>query len=811
MNKLTKKHRFRRFFCGVLATAALTGIILASAFFLYMKYGIDDGLDMEALAGEQNLTTKLYYTDETGVETEWESERLFGTENRIWIPLSEIPKQVQNAFIAIEDHRFYTHNGIDAYRTAGAVLSFFGKNSYGGSTITQQLIKNLTGDNAVTVKRKLTEMKRAVTLEKTVSKDRILELYLNTVYLSQGCYGLRTAAERYFSKDVGDLTLEEAATLAGIIQYPTHYDPIQNPENSKNRRDTVLARMNELGMIDDDTFRGATEKPIVLNVSKNKKETAVHSWFTDAVIEDVINDLCEEKGMSRSAASSLLYNGGLSIYTTVNPAIQNELEAMYESGDGFPHNAAGQTADSSCVIVDSENGNVLALVGGRGKKTSDRVFCLATQMLRSPGSVIKPVSVYAPALEDGIITWATVFDDTPYSFSKGEKGWQAWPKNNPRVYSGLIPVNTALQNSVNTVSVKILEKLGVSRSFSFCRRAGLTTLVDRKKTDGGQAMTDMALAPLALGATTNGVSVRDMTAAYTMFASDGTVSRARTYTRVLDKNGKVLLENEPRQKQLISPANAEIMTKMMQNVVTSGTGNNVTLAKTLPIAGKTGTSGANTDRWFIGYTPGGAVCGVWYGYREASDIGSYSSNPAGSIFDLVMTSLYEKGLLKTERDVPVSNSSELVSVLYCRDSGKLPCAACLLDPRGHRIELGWFVKGTEPTEKCDAHVLVEYDGETKAVACPNCPKENLRMVALVKNYSRSFPCEVTVTDAQYTYRFLPIGTPPSDDPTKAFFSTLAGETEFFGTSGKKRAFNCHCAEHAHATATDILLPSDEKP
>lgn len=800
---MTKKYSFRKIIYGVLATLVLTGIILLSAFFLYMKYGIDDGLDIEALAGEQNLTTKLYYTDESGEEKEWESERLFGTENRIWIPLSEIPKQVQQAFIAIEDHRFYEHNGIDARRTAGAVLFFFGKNSYGGSTITQQLIKNLTGDNAVTVKRKLTEIKRAITLEKTVSKDRILELYLNTVYLSQGCYGLRTASERYFSKDVGELTLEEAATLAGIIQYPTHYDPIQNPENSKNRRDTVLARMNELGMIDNETFRETMEKPIVLAVSDTRKEIPVHSWFTDAVIEDVINDLCGEKGMSRSAASSLLYNGGLSIYTTVDPAMQDDLESLYEANDVFPSNTAGKTADSSCVVVDSQNGNIVALVGGRGKKTSDRVFCLATQMLRSPGSVIKPVSVYAPALEDGIITWSTVYDDTPFSFYQGEKGWQPWPKNNPRVYSGLIPVSTAIQNSVNTVSVKILEQLGISRSFSFCRRAGLSTLVDRKKTDGGQAMTDMALAPLALGATTDGVTVREMTASYTMFAAGGIASRPRTYTRVTDKNGNVLLKKEEQKKAMISAENAELMTKMMQNVVTAGTATNVTLAKQLPIAGKTGTSGANTDRWFIGYTPGGYVCGVWYGYREPADIGSYSSNPASAIYNSIMTSFYEKGYLRSKTDQIVSNGSELVSVLYCRDSGKLPCAACLLDPRGHRIELGWFVKGTEPTEKCDAHILVEYDTETGAVACPNCPKENLRQLSLVKNYSRSFPCEITVTDAQYMYRYLPVGITPASDQTKAFFDSLAGEKEFFGTSGKKKAFNRLCTEHALSTPTDF--------
>ena len=794
---MTKTHKLRTFVFALLLIILLTALICIAAFLLYMKFGISGELDIEALALGQELTTKIYAVSADETPTELENERLFGAENRIWISGDDIPQQVKNAFIAIEDHRFYSHNGVDMKRTAGAVLTFFTKGSYGGSTITQQLIKNLTGENSVTVKRKLTEIKRALTIEKNMSKERILELYLNTVYLSHGCYGIKTAAEKYFSHEVCELTLEEAATLAGIIQYPSHYDPISNPENCRERRNTVLLRMYELEMISEAEYTAAATSPLALNISETKKDGAHNSWFTDAVIEDVIKDLCDEKGYSRAAASSLIYCGGLSIYTTMRPEIQSELENIYLHDENFPKNKSGYSAESACVIVDSTNGNVVALVGGRGEKKSDRIFCLATQLLRSPGSVIKPVSVYAPALESGAVTWASVFDDVPCKFKKSGDKYIPWPKNNPRIYSGITNVKTAVEKSINTVAVQVVERVGVSKSFYFCKKAGISTLTERKKLPSGASLTDMAVAPLALGATSIGVSVKEMTAAYSMFAAEGIGSRARTYTRVLDKNGNILLEKKQNSRQIISPENAEIMTRLMENVVSHGTANNISLAKILPIAGKTGTSTANTDRWFIGYTRGGYICGVWCGYKEVRDIGAYSENPASAVFDRVMTSLYNKNLLATQAAKSVSAKTEenIVSVLYCRDSGKLPCPACMQDPRGNRIELGYFVKGTEPKEKCDAHITVKYDFKTHAIACDKCPDENIKEISLVKNYSRSFPCQVQVTDAQYMYRQLPEGAVPSCAASEAFFQSMATGGEFFGTSRRTYAFNRICAEH----------------
>ena len=800
--KTTKRKFLPLFLLAVLLIFIFCTIFLSSALVLYATRGIDAELDLDLLVSRQGRTTKLYYTDAAGSLVELEDQRLHGTENRIWIGLDAIPKDVMNAFIAIEDHRFFDHPGIDVRRTAGAVLSFIspGGGDYGGSTITQQLIKNLTGDNSVTVKRKITEIMRALSLEKKISKNEILELYLNTVYLSQGCYGLETAAETYFGKSATELTLAEGASLAAIIQYPTRYDPIQNPAYNKERRDLILWRMNELGMISDEEYETASSTETELHLcERQNKTTGKNSWFTEVVIEDVITDLAEKYGLTRTAAAQMIYNGGLSIHTTMDVKIQAAAEAFYRDENNIPTNTAGIRAASSCVIIDPRNGHLLATVGGVGEKNSDRIFNLATQMLRSPGSVIKPISVYAPALERNLITWATVFDDVPITFTEGKDGYTMWPKNNPRVYGGLTTVNTALMKSTNTVAVRILQTLGVEQSFAFTKSLGLSTLVEEEKSESGRVFSDKATAPLALGAVTRGVSVREMTNAYTMLADGGMYHDSISYTAVYDKDGKLLLSHEDTGKQMISADTADLMTRMLENVVNSGTASAMTLKKSVPVAGKTGTSNANTDRWFIGYTPD-LLCGVWYGYKDAHDIGTHKKNPAVVIFDGLVTKLYASGaseLVSLDKNHAFPQSENIVSALYCKDSGECPAAACAHDPRGHRIELGYFKKGTEPKSPCDTHILVDYDTVTHAVACEHCPRENIRKTALLKLYDRSFPCKVTVTDAQYVYRYLPFGELPTTDSGKAFFQEAYEKDSYIGMSNTKTPYNRFCAEHEH--------------
>lgn len=812
--KPKKRNPFLSFIAAVLLILFFSTILLSSALVLYATKEINAELDLELLIDGQGRTTKLYCFNETGEAVELEDQRLHGAENRIWIGLDAIPKNVQNAFIAIEDHRFYEHHGVDVRRTAGAVLSFLspGSGDYGGSTITQQLIKNLTGDNSVTVKRKITEIMRALDLEKKISKDKILEIYLNTVYLSEGCYGLETAAGKYFGKSASELSLVEGAALAAIIQYPTRYDPIQNPEYNRERRDLILWRMCELGMIEEEEYEQALLTDTELHLNESQKTEGKNSWFTETVIEDVISDLSEKYGLTRTAASRMIYNGGLSIYTTMDLELQKTVEAFYADENNFPRNTAGMRATSAAVVINPHNGHLLAVAGDTGEKKSDRIFNLATQMLRSPGSVIKPISVYAPALDRDLITWASVFDDVPVLFTKEDGGtYSMWPKNNPRVYSGLTTVNTALSKSTNTVAVRILQKLGLRESFDFSRELGLSTLIENEKDTDGRTLSDMALAPLALGAVTRGVSVRDMTNAYCALANEGIHHTSISYTKVYDKDGKLLLSNEEEGVRVVSPETADIMTRMLENVVDTGTASALTLKKSVSVAGKTGTSNADTDRWFIGYTPD-LLCGVWYGYKDARDIGTFKTNPAVTVFDDLMTTLYANSAPDTvslDRSHTFPHSENVVGCLYCKDSGEAPASACTHDPRGHRIELGYFKKGTEPQSKCDVHTLVDYDSQTHAVACEKCPRENIVKTAMLKIYNRAFPCQVTVTDAQYVYRYLPFGESPTLDPNLAFFQGAYEKDCYIGISNTNRAYNRYCNEHENppeTTTEETTLP-----
>ncbi len=781
------------FFLSLFLVIIFTSMMLLTSFILYATKGIDAELDLDLLISEQGRTTKLFYTDAEGNEVELEAERLHGTENRIWVPLADIPVEVQNAFIAIEDHRFWEHSGIDLRRTGGAVLGFAsGGGSFGGSTITQQLIKNLTGDNKATVKRKLTEIMRALDLEKKVSKETILELYLNTVYLAEGCYGLETAAERYFSKPASELSLIEGATLAAIIQYPSRFDPILHPDYNKERRNTILWRMHELGMLDDDAYEAAIHTEIALHPSEKEETEGRLSWFTETVIEDVTGDLMETYHLSRTAASHMLYQGGLTIYTTMDKKMQDAVEQYYANTANFPKSKEGVRASSAAVVIDPETGHLLAVAGDVGEKTSDRILNLATEMLRSPGSVIKPISVYAPALDRDLITWGTVFDDVPVSFTEKNGVYTAWPKNNPRVYSGLTTVNTAIMKSVNTVAVNVLKKVGVNTSFRFLKSVGITTLVENETGAGGKTFSDIALAPLALGAVTRGVSVREMTGAYTMLANGkGIHHDAVSYTKVYDKNGKLLLSNEAEGVAVIGADTADIMTKMLGNVVQYGTASDLTLSKSLPVAGKTGTSNANTDRWFIGYTPD-LLCGVWYGHKDARDIGTHKVNPAVTVFDGLVSRIYAKNAsdhvnLSKKHKFPTNDN--VVSALYCKDSGKAPAYACSHDLRGHRVVLGYFKKGTVPKTACDEHILLDYDKETGMLWTEKCAEENRIRVAFVKNYSRKFPCQLTVTDAQYLYRHLPYGAEPSYDTGEAFFQDYYEKGGYIGKSGVDKPHN----------------------
>ena len=687
--------------------------------------------------GVSDRTTRLYCYDQNGAEVELVSDRVSGYENALYCPISQMPENLKNAFIAIEDKRFYDHGGIDWIRTASAVRSYLtGENEskFGGSTITQQLVKNLTGDSEKTLSRKVGELMRAVKVEQKLSKNAILEQYLNVVNLAENCYGVKTAANAYFSKEPSELTLSECASIAAITNNPTKYDPIRHPENNRARRDLILNEMLLQGMISETDYNEAVACEVELSVNREAMTGRVNSWYADLAISDVIDALVKEKGYTEAEASRLVYCGGLKIYVAMNRELQEVVTEYYENIKNFPVHEGGEQAQSSIMIVDPANGDILAIAGATGKKNSNRIQNYATDTKRPSGSVIKPLAVYAPALERNLINYASVFDDVPQLF---RANGAPWPRNSPDVYRGLTTVNAALTHSVNTVSVAILQRLGTQESYRFLRdKLGFTSL-DREK--------DIGAAALALGQQHKGVTLREMLGGYTALANNGVYEGTRSYYKVLDSKGELLLTNERNERRVLGEDTASIMTMMLRRVVREGTGKAITLKERVDVAGKTGTSSNNCDKWFIGYTPE-LLCGVWYGYEYPKSVADISGNHALGIWDAVM----QRAIDAVGISSPQFKTAEgIVTARYCKDSGLLMSDACYHDPRGDRAEIGYFKKGTEPHTACQCHTLIDYC-DCGGIATENCPEEHCHKTALLR-VSRNFPRQIKVLDAPYSY------------------------------------------------------------
>ncbi|MBR6604061.1 MAG: transglycosylase domain-containing protein, partial [Clostridia bacterium] len=436
-------------FLTIMLVGIITAIIVGSAFAIYVKNNIDIEVDETKFElNTTNTTTKLYYYDFTdrenriGEAIEIEDARLYGGSNSIFVPYSQIPKDLINAFVAIEDERFWDHKGVDWYRTVGAGVNFIIpiKKKFGASTITQQLIKNITGEDDYKIQRKIQEIFWALDLESKKSKEDILTLYLNVINLSQNCYGVQAAANTYFGKDVSELTLLECACIAAITNNPSYYNPIRFPEHNKERRQTILWKMSEEGLISEETMNELWDEEPVFNLNTSDKgNTNINSWYTDMVINDVIDDLVA-KGYTYQAANLLVYSGGLKIYTCMDPGVQSVLDEVYLSDEYFPEHTSGMPAQSSMIIIDPHTGDILGVAGAKGEKKGNRIQNFATDTVRPAGSSTKPVSVYGPALENGLITYATVYDDTPVNFR--EDNSSPWPHNLPDVYGGLTNINS---------------------------------------------------------------------------------------------------------------------------------------------------------------------------------------------------------------------------------------------------------------------------------------------------------------------------------------------------------------------------------
>ena len=734
----------------IFLTAFLTALIFACLFAVYVKNDLSQQAEWASDSFSMEQTSVIYYEDpDTGKYEVLQA--IYGGSNSTFVEYDDIPKNLINACIAIEDKRFEKHQGVDWVTTMRACFKMFlGKSEAGGSTITQQFIKNATGEREVTVRRKLVEIYRALEFEKTHTKKDIMEWYLNIIPLGENCKGVQSASRVYFGKDVKDLSLAECASLIGITNNPSRYDPYiseANTRENKERQEVILTQMLKQGYINQEQYDEAVAEELVFtNSSRDNSDTSddYYSWFEDQVIRDVVSDLCDKTGYEYDIVYKMVMTGGYQIYSTVNPEVQAAVDAVYEDLQSLPATASSQQLQSGIVIVDNTTGDVVALAGGVGRKQGSLVWNCATQSLLSPGSIIKPVAVYAPAIELGLITPATVMDDTPYSFTDSA----TWPKNLDSTYRGLVSVEEAVAQSINTVPVKLVAQMTPEYSYSFAKdKMGLSTLVSSYQSNTGEELSDVNLWALALGSLTRGVTVRSMTAAYASFANEGVWREARTYTVVKDANGQIILDNTQDSHVAMKDMTAWYITDMLETTVQTGTGTAAQL-ENMTVAGKTGTTSRDFDRWFAGYTPYYTSV-VWCGYNDPEEIVLTDSetNPAIVMWKKVMEQVHQN--LKNKAFKQPAN---LVEVTVCRDSGLLPSDACALDPRGERTVRVTLSAHDVPTETCNVHKEVEICNASGHVAneyCAQVPGNSTHKAALL-DVSRAFPKNgVVVLDQAY--------------------------------------------------------------
>ena len=728
----------------LLLVFVVTLTIFSGIFMAYINSTMRGKVEVYLDEFETKVSTELYSQDPDTGEWVMYQTLYLNSENRIWTDLEDIPKYLQKAAIAIEDKRFEKHHGVDWRGTTRAIVyTLFGKNVQGGSTITQQLVKNVTGDNEVTVKRKITEIYRALELEKRYEKDEILEAYLNEVFFGQSCYGVVTASRMYFNKDVSDLTLAECASLMGITNNPSMYDPTLSSwtrENNRERQLTILGAMLEQGKISQEEYDEAKAEDIVFSNGftisgkyvgsdgtvtdlepeepstddtespADEEEPTIkgrYSWFTEAMIGDVADALVEKYGITDKVrdngttytayeqAWDMVHGKGYKIYTTQNPKYQKIAEDVCYNLDNIPYtssytNSAGEQVEDqlqiALTIVDPTNGYVVAMIGGAGEKQADRVWNWAVNA-RQCGSAIKPVSTYAPALDDGTINGASVIDDYPMLLNG-----DVWPRNANWRYQGLTALHTAIAQSLNTCAVRTNLAYGVDRSYEFLvNKLGFENLT---YTDSQQ------VGNMALGGFEKGVTTEEMAAAYAAFVNEGVYTKPRTFVRVEDANGNVILENEAQSTVAMKNTTAAIINHLLQEAALNGTGYEAQFSG-MHIAGKTGSTNSNKDRYFVGYTPYYS-CAVWAGYEHNQRIVA-SGNPCSAIFRKVMSAIHEE-----LPDKDFFSCAGLTSVAVCADSGMLASENCALDVRGSRVYTALVAADNAPTSVCTMHTAPSY-------------------------------------------------------------------------------------------------------
>lgn len=727
------EHKGLRRFGIIICSIFLVGLISVSSVGLYVLKNMSDfvngevAIDLDEYKANQSQTTILYTLDDNGNEVEL--IRLHGEENRIWVDLDEIPKNLQNAFIAIEDERFETHQGVDWRRTI-SVIVLPSNEGQGGSTITQQLIKNLTGERDVTYIRKFREIMNALNLEKHYSKETILEAYLNTLYLDAGCYGVQTASEHYFGKNVSELNLAECACIAAITNAPRYYDPIINPENNKERRVMCLNYMLKQGYINQEEYNEAIDFDLVFttdedyvpkedddkdkdkvnsdgmidvnenNVGSDGEE--VQSYYVDYVIEKVIHDLMEGFSYSYNEAWRLVYYGGLKIHVAVDLDIQHKLEDIYYNRKGFPNavNSYGEQVQSCMVIMDY-TGRVLGIVGQAGEKVGARCLNIATDSKRSPGSSIKPLSIYSLAIDSDMYTWSYPKVQNYGIIVDGER----WPFNfggDPGSPYSYETIQRALAPSHNTVPAQILKEMGIDKSYEWLTQKFKMSIDEEEKT----------YSSLAVGGMHTGVYALEMCAAYTTFGTGGVYYEPYCYYTVTNSSSSlVYLTHNDEGEQIMDTGSAEVMNKLLQTVTTDydGTARNYRVTG-FDMYAKTGTTSDEKDRWFIGATPY-YVCATWMGYSEHAEELSFSTNYCGQLYQTVMNDIHKNLPSKS-----FEFSDEIVKMSYCTRTGLIASSSC-------PSAVGWYKTDSIPSTctSCSGGYTPENNNTPETTAAQSTP------------------------------------------------------------------------------------------
>ena len=774
---------------GAAATVLLIVLICGTVFVGILGNYLQDDILAEAADWsvedyDLERTSFIYYVDNNGDIQQL--QQIYTTTDRQWASLEEIPQAMIDAAIAIEDKRFYEHQGVDWITTVKACLNMFfgGDDQFGGSTITQQFIKNHTNQKSVTVQRKVMEIFRAQLFEREYDKDLIMEYYLNEIYLGRGCYGVKTAAAEYFGKELQSLTPAECASLISITNNPSIFNPYSQSvymykgeerngaERNRYRQLNVLSEMRNQGFLTEEEYQEAVAQEMVFrsgianedrwtvcdkddcgyegtrsnftgddsgwycpicgsltSVNTNASQH-IYSWFVDAVIIDFASYLAEEDGLewenmdeaSRNVYLDRIQKGGYHIYTTLDMDVQKQVDEIYQNTKNMPQiwNAT-QQVQSAIVVIDNSSGDVVALSGGVGEKDTFMGYNRATQAKLQTGSAQKPISAYAPAFESGKVTPATVFKDLPVTYEDGN-----WPKNDNRKYQYARTVYQGIVSSVNTIAVRTVDEIGHEYAYSFAKyNFGQEHLIEYYPTEW-EVKSDIGQAPLALGALTLGSTVQEMSAAYATFANNGTWREPRLYTKVYNSDGVLVVDNTQETRQVLGEKAVNYINYCLYNAAHNGTGGAAVFTGQ-NIYGKTGTTSNNRDRWFCGYT-GHYTAAVWVGYDQPETL-NVGTNPAALLWRKVMQPIHQ-GLPRTT----LYNANAFRTVAVCLDSGKQATNACYNDVRGiNRVAYVNVYPGDEPDGFCDKHVQVEYCYDGGGVANEYCYHQgNVGVASLVK-------------------------------------------------------------------------------